>query len=76
MLTYLLGSYLLVRHPAALERLREEIRSTVETGQPLTRGQINRMAYLKCVLNESKLISIQATESNPDPFLRSKQTIH
>ncbi|KAG0649621.1 Cytochrome P450 [Hyphodiscus hymeniophilus] len=45
--------YLLVRHPAALERLRQEIRSTVEIGQPLTRGQINKMSYLKCIFNET-----------------------
>lgn len=47
-------SYLLVRHPASLERLRQEIRSINTDGQDLTRAQINKMAYLKCVLNESK----------------------
>ncbi|KAL5344729.1 hypothetical protein ACLOAV_010421 [Pseudogymnoascus australis] len=45
--------YLLVRHPAALERIRQEISSTTKIEQPLTRAQINRMAYLKCVLNET-----------------------
>jgi cytochrome P450 len=46
--------YLLVRHPPALTRLHQEIRATVISGQPLTRSQINKMSYLRCVLNESK----------------------
>jgi hypothetical protein len=47
-------SFLLVRHPQALERLRSEINSVVSDGEDLSRSHIQRMPYLKCVLNESK----------------------
>lgn len=46
-------SYLLVRHPAVLDRLRNEIRSVASDEEGLTRAQILKMPYLKCVLNES-----------------------
>lgn len=46
-------SYLLVRHPAVLERLHQEIGSTVHNVDDLTRAQINKLSYLRCVLNES-----------------------
>lgn len=47
-------SYQLVRHPAALERLREEVISFTKNGTKLTRSDIAKMNYLKCVLNESE----------------------
>lgn len=47
-------SFLLVRHPKVLERLRSEIKSTVSKGEKLTRLHIQQMSYLKNVLNESK----------------------
>ena len=46
-------SYLLVRHPAVLDRLRNEIRLVASHDEGLTRAQILKMPYLKCVLNES-----------------------
>jgi hypothetical protein len=44
-------SYQLVRHPASLKRLRQEILSFTEDGGMVTRAQ---MTYFRCVLNESK----------------------
>lgn len=46
-------SYLLVRHPTVLDRLRSEIRSFASHEDNLTRAQILKMSYLKCVFNES-----------------------
>ncbi|KAL8812536.1 MAG: hypothetical protein Q9223_007267, partial [Gallowayella weberi] len=45
--------FLLVRHPHVLERLKGEIRSVANTNSDITRGQIQKMGYLKCVLNET-----------------------
>ena len=53
-LTQILSSYQLVRHPATLERLRQEIQYVAKDGEDLTRAQINKMTFLKCVLNESE----------------------
>lgn len=47
-------SFLLVRHKPVLQRLQREIRTIVGDQEQLTRGQINKLPYLKCVLNESK----------------------
>lgn len=46
-------SYLLVRHPAVLDRLRNEIRLVASHEEGLTRAEILKMPYLKCILNES-----------------------
>jgi len=46
-------SFLLVRHPAALERLRSEISSVIGDDKETTRAHIQKLSYLKCVLNES-----------------------
>ncbi|PMD37883.1 cytochrome P450 [Hyaloscypha variabilis F] len=51
--------YPLAQHPAALERLRQEIRSSTINGKALTRTQINKMSYLKSVLNETKRLYTQ-----------------
>jgi len=56
-------SYLLVRHPSTLKRLRQEIHSIADNGQGVTRAQINKMPYLKCVLNESKYYSPKSPDS-------------
>lgn len=45
--------YLLVRHPTVLDRLRSEIRSFASHEDDLTRAQILKMPYLKCVFNET-----------------------
>ncbi|KAL8805272.1 MAG: hypothetical protein Q9182_002040 [Xanthomendoza sp. 2 TL-2023] len=45
--------FLLVRHTPVLERLKEEIRSVADTGDDITRAQIQKMGYLKCILNET-----------------------
>lgn len=47
-------SYLLVRHPTVLDRLRFEIKSIVGNDPDLTRAQVFQMPYLKCILNESQ----------------------
>lgn len=47
------ASFLLVRHPLVLDRLRAEIRSVVGDNREFTRTDIQKMSYLKCVLNES-----------------------
>jgi len=51
--------YLLVRHPATLERLRQEIHSSTINEKGITRAQINKMSYLKCVLNETNRLYTQ-----------------
>src|SRR5271154_6210353 len=51
-LTYF--SFLLVRHPTVLQRLREEIAAVVEPDEALTRAHLAKIPYLKCVLSESK----------------------
>lgn len=46
-------SFLLVRHTPALDRLRDEIHSVLGEEPELTRTHVQKMSYLKCVLNES-----------------------
>ena len=46
-------SFLLVRHPHVLRRLQDEITSTVGTDANIKRTHIQKMGYLKCILNES-----------------------
>ncbi|KAL8766549.1 MAG: hypothetical protein Q9209_006692 [Squamulea sp. 1 TL-2023] len=50
--------FLLVRHPKVLSRLQGEIKSTVGTNDDITRTHIQKMDYLKCILNESTQIYI------------------
>lgn len=45
--------FLLVRHPAVLDRLRREISAVVPETEDLTRSHIAKISYLKCVLNET-----------------------
>jgi hypothetical protein len=47
-------SRLLVRHPAAMDRLREEISSVMENSAAPTREQIRQMPFLSCVVKESE----------------------
>lgn len=49
----ILCSFLLVRHPHVLGRLKEEIASVVGSDVNITRTHIQKMGYLKCILNES-----------------------
>jgi cytochrome P450 len=44
---------LLVRYPAVLARLREEVEVVLEDEQNVTRAHIRGMPYLQCVLNET-----------------------
>ncbi|KAL8964355.1 MAG: hypothetical protein Q9183_004510, partial [Haloplaca sp. 2 TL-2023] len=44
--------FLIVRHPSVLERLREDIQANVGGNTEITRDDIRKMGYLKCVLNE------------------------
>ncbi|KAF7868659.1 hypothetical protein EAF04_005189 [Stromatinia cepivora] len=46
-------AHLLIRHPKTLARLRDEIISTTGESKVITRAQINKMTYLKYVLNET-----------------------
>ncbi|KAI9892832.1 MAG: hypothetical protein M1814_000991 [Vezdaea aestivalis] len=48
--------FLLVRHPKVMERLRSEIQSVIPPGEKLARSHIQKLAYLRCVLNESMSI--------------------
>lgn len=48
------SSFLLVRHPAVLDRLRNEIQSVVGDDSEINRSHIQKMSYLKAVLDESK----------------------
>ena len=59
-LTYL--SFLLVRHRPILERLQREIRAIVGDQERLTRVQVSKLPYLRCVLNESKFILNQTNK--------------
>ncbi|KAM4067330.1 cytochrome p450 [Hirsutella rhossiliensis] len=58
--------YQLVRHPASLERLRQEIMSFTTTGERLTRAHINKMTYLRCVLNETNRLYTQIPKGGRD----------
>ncbi|KAH6672294.1 cytochrome P450 [Halenospora varia] len=51
--------YLLVRNPASLQRLRQEIFSVANKGEDLTRAQISKMTWLKCILNETNRLYTQ-----------------
>ncbi|KAI4227579.1 MAG: hypothetical protein L6R36_002280 [Xanthoria steineri] len=45
--------FLLARHPHVLGRLKEEIASVVGSDVNITRTHIQKMGYLKCILNET-----------------------
>ncbi|KAL3455169.1 cytochrome P450 [Aspergillus heterothallicus] len=51
--------YQLVRNPASLQRLRQEIASFVGNGETPTRAQINQMTYLRYVLKETNRLYTQ-----------------
>ncbi|KAL8942139.1 MAG: hypothetical protein Q9216_001824 [Gyalolechia sp. 2 TL-2023] len=44
--------FMLVRHPRVLERLKQEIKSTLPNGERLARPQLQKLTYLRCILNE------------------------
>ena len=46
-------SFLLVRHTSSLDRLRSEICTVMGPSQEPTRTHLQKMTYLKNVLNES-----------------------
>ncbi|KAI9677287.1 MAG: hypothetical protein M1829_002629 [Trizodia sp. TS-e1964] len=46
--------FLLVRHPEALTRVRDEIQSVTGGSTELTRAHIRNMKYLKCVIDETQ----------------------
>ena len=48
------GSFLLIRNPDVLCRLRQEIQDIFKSEEELTRTHVQRMTYLGWVLNESK----------------------
>lgn len=45
--------FLLVRHTPALDRLRDEIQSVMGEDQELDRTHVQKMSYLRCILNET-----------------------
>ncbi|KAG9231002.1 cytochrome P450 [Amylocarpus encephaloides] len=45
--------FLLIRHPAALRRLCDEVTAVLEENEGVTRAQINKLPFLRCVLNET-----------------------
>ncbi|KAL8825522.1 MAG: hypothetical protein Q9170_007757 [Blastenia crenularia] len=45
--------FLLVRHPPVLERLRREISTILPNGERLARTQLQKLSYLRCILNET-----------------------
>jgi hypothetical protein len=47
-------SYLLVRHPAVLRKLRTEIMETLNGKETLNRNDLRQVKYLTDVLKESK----------------------
>ncbi|KAL9601248.1 MAG: hypothetical protein Q9219_002653 [cf. Caloplaca sp. 3 TL-2023] len=51
--THQTTSFLLVRHPHALKRLKQEINTVLPHGDRLTRPSLQKMSYLRCVLNET-----------------------
>jgi cytochrome P450 len=53
-------SFLLVRHPTVMEKLRTEITSTCDANTDLTRDDLRRLPYLQNVIKESM--------SHPKPF--------
>ncbi|KAL8995819.1 MAG: hypothetical protein Q9188_006720, partial [Gyalolechia gomerana] len=44
--------FMLVRHPRVLERLKQEIQAILPTGERLARSQLQKLTYLRCILNE------------------------
>ena len=46
-------SFLLVRNPQTLSRLSAEIQSVMGDAEDITRASVQKMTYLKCILNES-----------------------
>jgi hypothetical protein len=49
-----LPSFLLLRHPQVMQKLRREIAATCGSNADLTRDDLKRMSYLQNVLKESK----------------------
>lgn len=46
-------SYLLVRHPVVLDKLRQEIQDVLQDADQISRSHIQQMTYLRCILNET-----------------------
>jgi hypothetical protein len=55
-----LVSFLLVRHPKVMEKLRAEIASTCDANTDLNRDDLRRMPYLQNVIKESRLLGLSA----------------
>jgi len=49
------SSFLLVRHPHVMEKLRTEVSSECSSNPNLSRSDLKRLPYLQNVLKESKL---------------------
>lgn len=61
-------SFLLVRHPNVMDKLRSEIACTFDNRVEVTRSDLRKMDYLQNVLKESKTLWYQPCfrESHPD----------
>ncbi|KAL8712637.1 MAG: hypothetical protein Q9220_003168 [cf. Caloplaca sp. 1 TL-2023] len=55
------GSYLLVRHPAVLDKLRREISDVIGDDRQISRSAIQHMIYLRCVINEKDFALMEAS---------------
>ena len=53
-------SFLLVRHPEAMKKLRQEIASLDTQGEPINRTHLKSLSYLQNVLKESKAANLKA----------------
>ena len=51
--TNVFRSRLLVRHPDVLKRLRDEVRSISGEDAAISKAQVQKMTYLRCVIDES-----------------------
>lgn len=48
-----------MRHPEVLAKLRKQITSVIPEGHEVTRSHIAKTPFLRCVINESKLVHLQ-----------------
>ena len=56
-------SRLLVRHETVLKRLRKEVESVLGSETNITKSELQKMTYLKCVITESAYTSMSFTET-------------
>lgn len=55
------SSFLLVRHPHVLKRLQQEISDVLGDDVAPNRSHVQKLQWLKCILNESECIPESVT---------------